>query len=138
MRQQEIRVLGDIARHKQPVRDYLVRQCRNYRDAVNLCIEEGGYTRDQIASHLGMHRSSLASILNRGGSEKRRRYLDPDLFAEIQDLCGNTAISQYFEAESSGKLNRQQKGEPEMDLAKELMQQRELLQRLEQQLRATA
>lgn len=104
----ELALLGDVSdRDKQRVPDKLVAQCDNYRRAVSLCIESSHLTRDQVASRLGMTAASLATILNRGGSEKRKRYLDPDLFGEIQDMCGNTAISQYFAMESECKLNRQ-------------------------------
>lgn len=80
------------------VDDHLIDLCRDYIDAVNLCMLKSRTPRNQEewAGLLGMKRGSLNLILNRGGSTDRRRTLDPDLFPVIQYYAGNKAISQFF------------------------------------------
>lgn len=98
----------------------LVSQCRNYREAIALCIHLGRFTQGQIASRLGIDEGTFCHILRRGGSEKRKRYLDPDLFGAIEDICGNRAISQYYDMQSRGLLNRQNKNDRIAALRREL------------------
>jgi len=107
-------------RAKQDAPASLVSQCQNYRDAVRVCIQLSPFSQDQIAGRLGMAKGSFNLILNRGGSEKRKRYLDPDLFEAIETICGNRAITQYFEMQSRGLLNRQNKTERVAALRREL------------------
>ena len=121
--QREMPVMCDVRlRVKQDAPAALVAQCRNYRDAVRLCIQLGPYSQDQMADLLGMTKGALNLIINRGGSEKRRRYLDPDLFEGIENLCANRAITQYFEMQSRGHLNRQNKAERIAAIKRELAQ----------------
>lgn len=98
-----------VTKPKGEVPAALVAQCSNYRDAVALCIQFGHFTQQQIAGRLGIDQGTFSHILRRGGSEKRRRYLDPDMFEAIEGICGNRAITQYFEMQSRGQLNRQNK-----------------------------
>lgn len=106
--QREMRLLAAMeAQPKQRADEALIRQCRTYRDAVRLCITLGRLTENQIADRLGITRGAFSQILNRGGTEKRKRYLDPDMFGDIEIMCGNTAISQYFAMQAAGELNRQ-------------------------------
>lgn len=119
--QREMPVMGVLAvkpKQEAPVR--LVAQCSNYREAVALCIEFGRFTQSQVASRLGIAEGTFSMILRRGGSEKRRRYLDPDLFEAIEDICGNRAVTQYFDLQSRGQLNRQNKDDRIAALRREL------------------
>ena len=98
----EIKEMRDVPEH-------LVALCRDYIDAVNLCMNESRTkrTRRTWSEHLEMHEASLSLILNKGGSEGRKRNLDPNLFDVIQRLAGNRAISQFFDLQSRGLLNHQ-------------------------------
>lgn len=121
MNQREMPLMSELRlRAKQDAPTGLVAMCQNYRDAVRLCIQLSPYSQDQIACRLGMAKGSFNLILNRGGTEKRKRYLDPDLFEAIEDICGNRAITQYFEMQSRGQLNRQNKSERMAALRREL------------------
>jgi len=111
----------------------LVAQCQHYRHAVALCIELGRFTRAQIASRLGIDEGTFSHIVQRGGSEKRKRYLDPDLFGAIEHLCGNRAISQYFDMQSRGLLDRQNKNQRIAALRRELAELEAGPQKLEGQ-----
>lgn len=93
---------------------HLVAQCRDYIDAVNLCMNESTVkrTRRAWASLLDevdgkMKEGTLNLILNRGGKSERKRTLDPNYFDVIQRLAGNRAISQFFDMQSKGLLNHQ-------------------------------
>lgn len=88
---------------------HLVALCRDYVDAVNLCMNESNVkrTRRTWAGLLGMNEGSLNIILNRGGTSERKRNLDANLFDAIQRLAGNRAISQFFDLQSRGLLNHQ-------------------------------
>lgn len=121
MNQREMPLMSELRlRAKQDAPAQLVAMCNNYREAVLLCIQLSNFTQDMIASRLGMAKGTFSTILRRGGSEKRRRYLDPDLFEAIEDICGNRAITQYFEMQSRGQLNRQNKSERMAALRREL------------------
>lgn len=80
------------------VEDHLVDLCRDYIDAVNLCMLKSRTQRNQEewARLLGMKRGTLNLILNRGGKTDRRRTLDPTLFPIIQYYAGNKAINQFL------------------------------------------
>jgi len=88
---------------------YLVAQCQDYIDAVNLCMNQSRVkrTRRAWAYELGMSEGALNIILNKGGSSGRRRTLSPELFQTIQRLAGNKGIAQYFSMEIDGLLNHQ-------------------------------
>lgn len=91
------------------VSDDFVATCRDYIDAVNLCMNMSiiKRTRRKWAELLEMSEGNLNLILNRGGSSGRRRYLDPDLFEQIQLLAGNRAIAQFFDMQIRGGLYHQ-------------------------------
>jgi hypothetical protein len=110
----------------------LIAQCRNYRDAISLCIQFGKFTQGQVAGRLGIDEGTFCHILRRGGSEKSKRYLDPDLFEAIENICGNRAISQYFHMQSHGLLNRQNTGDRIAALRRELAELEASTQRLEE------
>ena len=119
--QRKLPLMSELSRKaKQDAPAQLIAQCQNYRDAVRICIQLGPYSQDQMAELLGMSKGNLNLIINRGGSEKRARYLDPDLFEGIENLCGNRAITQYFEMQSRGQLNRQNTSERIAALKQEL------------------
>jgi hypothetical protein len=99
-----------------------IAMCNDVVDAVNLCMNLSTvrYTRGAWALYLGMAEGSLSLILNKGGSSKRKRFINPDLFGQIQERAGNRAISQYFDMESRGLLNRQSKKTRIQELEAEL------------------
>lgn len=110
MNQQQEMLLGPYeVKEMRDIPEHLVALCRDYIDAVNLCMNESRTkrTRRTWAEHMGMHEASLSLILNKGGSEGRKRNLDPNLFDAIQRLSGNRAISQFFYLQSRGLLNHQ-------------------------------
>ena len=82
----------------------LLAHCRNYRDAIRVGISRSPYlgTQEDLADALSMAPGTLSQILNSSG--KRKRYLDPDRFREIEQILGNRCISQFFELESKGFL----------------------------------
>lgn len=121
-RQMEMNVIGLVKKRK-PLQDaptILVAQCTNYRESVLLCIQLGHVTQDQVAEHLGIDKGTFNHILRRGGSEKRKRYLDPDMIEAIELFCGNRAPTQYFDFQSRGLLNRQNKSARAAELRREL------------------
>lgn len=91
------------------VSDDLVAMCRDYIDAVNLCMNQSTVrrTRRKWAELLEMSEGNLNLILNRGGSSGRKRYMDPNLFEDVQLLAGNRAISQFFDIQIRGGLQHQ-------------------------------
>lgn len=86
----------------------LVASCRTVCEAVRLCMNlaQQRYSEAWYAEQLGFRQGTFNFILN-GGTPKRRRYLNPDLFEQIEVLAGNRAISQYFDLQSRGLLVRQ-------------------------------
>jgi hypothetical protein len=130
--QREMPLMRDMSeRTKAEVPAQLIAQCRNYREAVSLCIQFGRFTQGQVAGRLGIDEGTFCHILRRGGSEKRKRYLDPDLFEAIEDICGNRAITQYFQMQSHGLLNRQNTGDRIAALRRELAELEASTKRLE-------
>lgn len=99
-----------------------IQMCGDYIDAVNLCMNQGvvRYTRRRWAEILGMSEGSLNIILNKGGTSKRKRHLDPNLFEAVESHSGNRAISQFFDLQSRGKLFRQNKTTRKQELLAEL------------------
>lgn len=105
---------------------HLVALCRDYIDAVNLCMNESNVkrTRRTWAELLDMKEGSLNIIINRGGSSGRKRNMDPALFDTIQRLAGNRAICQFFDMQSRGLLNHQSANARIKQLESELEQLR--------------
>jgi len=92
---------------------HLVASCNDFIDSVNLCMNQSivKRTRETWAELLGMSQGTLSLILNKGGSEKRRRNFPPELINVVQRLSGNTAINQWLDMELKGELNSQQSSE---------------------------
>lgn len=123
MLQRVIPMVGDIIKVTDAPSN-LVAICRDYIDAVNLCMNLSVIRRSrrQWATLLGMKEGSLSLILNKGGTSDRRRTLDPTLFEDIQENAGNRAISQFFDMQSRGLLNSQSKQNRIDQLEEELKQ----------------
>ncbi len=121
--QRVIPMVGDIIKVTDAPSN-LVAICRDYIDAVNLCMNLSVIRRSrrQWATLLGMKEGSLSLILNKGGTSDRRRTLDPNLFEDIQENAGNRAISQFFDMQSRGLLNSQSKQNRIDQLEEELKQ----------------
>ena len=100
----EVKQLHDVPSH-------LVAMCRDYIDAVCLCMNQSTVKRSRRAwaELLEMAPGTLSLILNRGGNTDRRRTFDPDLFEGLQRLAGNRAIAQFFLMQINGQLNHQTK-----------------------------
>lgn len=98
----EVKQMHDLPSH-------LVAMCRDYIDAVNLCMNQSTVKRSRRvwSEILGMKPGTLSLILNRGGESGRRRTFDPDLFESAQRLAGNRGIAQFFDMQIHGQLNHQ-------------------------------
>ncbi|MDN7965887.1 hypothetical protein [Burkholderia multivorans] len=74
-----------------------VRQCRDYGDAVRLCMRKRlrRLNEGEIASYLGFSAPHLTKVKNGKG------YMTSDQELILQHLCSNWAISQYAEMRKS-------------------------------------
>ena len=92
----------------------LVAKCRNWQQAVALCVNSSRVKRTQRswADLMGVSAGTWNTILNsdRAG---RERHLPLDWVPEIQNLAGNRAIEQYLTMRRLGLLDCQRSVEDE-------------------------
>lgn len=87
----------------------LVAMCRNFTEALQLCIRESRVkrTHQEWGELLGMAKGTFSQIINRNERTKRVRYMDGDRINTVQRLAGNRAINQWLDMELTGQLNHQ-------------------------------
>lgn len=87
----------------------LVAICRNFTEALQLCIRESRVkrTHQEWGELLGMAKGTFSQIINRNERTQRVRYLDGDRINQVQRLAGNRAISQWLDMDLHGQLNHQ-------------------------------
>jgi len=92
----------------------LVAKCRNWQQAVALCMNSSRVRRTQRnwADLLGVSAGTLNTILNSDKAE-RERHLPLDWIPEIENMAGNRAIEQYLEMRRLGMLDCQRSVEDE-------------------------
>ncbi len=81
---------------------YLMKTCRSYRDAVRLCWElrrVRRMTQRQLAADAGLIPQHVTDYLNKDDKPSRRD-LPARLIKDFEDVCGNTAVSQWVAANS--------------------------------------
>lgn len=81
---------------------HLMKTCRSYRDAVRLCWElrrVRRMTQRQLAADAGLIPQHVTDYLNKDDKPSRRD-LPARLIKDFEDVCGNTAVSQWVAANS--------------------------------------
>ena len=121
--QRTMPLLGAVDAQLQDVDPVAVAGCSHWAQALRLCLRQARVKRSQRnwADLLGMSVGTLNTLLNSDHHAKtgsRVRHLDMDMIADIEDLAGNNAISQYLVMRKARQLYCQRKEvSPEQELA---------------------
>lgn len=120
--QRNLPLLGSASPAQRDVDPIAVAHCAHWSAAFRLCLQQSVVWRSQRnwADLLGMSVGSLNTLLNADHHAKtgtRVRHLDMDMIAEIEDMAGNNAISQYLQMRKARQLYCQRK---EISAAQEL------------------
>lgn len=71
------------------LQEQIVRRCKSRHDAMRKCYEASGLTPQQLGARLALSEGQVSKIL--GGS----KFLDPELYFNLFDVCGNEIPLRY-------------------------------------------
>lgn len=89
MEQRKMPMVGAIQKPK-PLPIEEIQRCETALEAINLCVQRAHYRKNYVIAELiGMNASFFSKCLN------GHQNFPPDKIEELEDVCGNTAYSQY-------------------------------------------
>ena len=101
--QGELNLMGQINRPMQTVEQSAIALCDTWQAAARLCVRRSGLSQEAVAGHMSMTLGALNTILN-GDHNERVRHLNPQAVCDLQQICRNTAITQWQTAYTFGDL----------------------------------
>ena len=112
--QQELQIFGAMPGGLKDVPGFAVAQCSTEQAAIRLCVynDNSGRSQEKIADAIGWSRARFNSgihcdLLDSDGLPRKMHRFSMAEAKLIQKVCGNRAISQWWEMEEKGLLDCQ-------------------------------
>lgn len=105
MKQFQLGILSEIDSKRRPVPEREIALCSNHSEILHLCIKyaRSSITGATVAKRLGIDKGQFNRVLN-GSYSSSPRWLSLDKLSDIEIICQNSAISQWFALRAEGRL----------------------------------
>lgn len=101
--QREMGLLGNVKREPQAVSADLLRLCKTRLDAIRLCVQLSGYSRDLICEELEIDKGHFSRMMS------GRAHFPDAKSIDLMRLCGNYAPVQFEAMELGLDLRKDDK-----------------------------